>query len=168
MDRLNLLALMVALSAYLAGIRFATIGRLASLRSSETATRQTMKTFLRLLVLADAPLVIAGLLVTVDLFPNPLFGKPAPAWCLEWAYRIFVFAVSVLALLHGYSWIRAFLPTGTSSARSLDEELSQIEREKKVYLAAAERDTKAVEALKAAAALAAEKKRSAGTPTNGA
>lgn len=164
MDRLNLLALIVAMSAYLAGIRFATIGRLASLRSTDALKRRRMRRFLRFLIAADAPLIVAGLLITVDLFPNPILGKPAPAWCLAWAYRLFVLSVIILAGLHVASWLRAFQPAGShtpaAAIAALNEEAARFEAE-------TVRHRKELESLKSKAEVAQEQERqgaSARTP----
>lgn len=103
MDKLNLLALMVALSAYLAAIRFAVIGRLATVPPPMNAA--SLKRFLLSLIPADAPLVIGGLLLTADLFWAPLVGGAAPGWLYWLAQWLFVAAIIVLAIHHAISWI---------------------------------------------------------------
>ncbi len=106
MDKLNLLALMVALSAYLAAVRFAVIGRLAG--DPKPANPAGLKQLLVALIPADAPLVIGGLLLTADLFWTSLIGGPPPPslfWLAQW---LFVIAIVVLAIHHMVSWVITF------------------------------------------------------------
>ena len=102
MDKLNLLALMVALSAYLAAVRMTVIGRLGSTPAPNNP--QDLKTFLVLLIPADAPLVVGGLFLTADLFWIGVFGAQPPSWLFWWAQVLFIAAISVLAIHHIVSW----------------------------------------------------------------
>ncbi len=103
-DSLNLLALIVALSAYLAAIRFFAQERLASTLPPPNA--RALKVLLFRLVFADVPLVIAGVLLTWQLFEGPLQTSPGQtrSW---WVAFLFCVAVGVMALYHLLSWKRS-------------------------------------------------------------
>jgi hypothetical protein len=109
MDRVNhldLLTLVIALSAYLATIRLVVISRLAAEPPPRNAA--ALKTFLRTLIPADLPLVLAGVFLFLLIFWDDLFGGAAPGWfepAVVWAFFV---AVLVLVAHHAVAWVRSF------------------------------------------------------------
>lgn len=103
-DQLNFLSLIVALSAYLSAIRFYAMQRLAS----NPSNAKSLKAFLFRLVFADAPLVLAGVLLTVQMFFKPLLADPAPGESIAWWVSfLFCLAVVVLATYHFLAWVKS-------------------------------------------------------------
>ena len=103
-DQLNFLSLIVALSAYLAAIRFYAMQRLASNPSNAKA----LKKFLFKLIFADAPLVLAGVLLTIQIFFKPLLADPVPGESITWwVSLLFCVAVAVLAAYHFLAWVKS-------------------------------------------------------------
>lgn len=108
----DLLTLIVALSVYIATIRFVALGRLSELRTkaedqaTDTNTktalnkrRSDLRGFLLLLIPADAPLVVAGVFLTWH-----LLGSSAPAWARSSVPMLFGSAIVVLAIHHLVAW----------------------------------------------------------------
>lgn len=103
-DQLNFLALIVALSAYLAAIRFYAMQRLAG----NPSNAKSLKAFLFRLVFADAPLVIAGVLLTIQMFAMPLLADDNPGQTISWwVALLFCIAVGVLAAYHFLAWLKS-------------------------------------------------------------
>lgn len=106
-DHLNLLSLTIALSAYVGAVRLAVLGRLTANPPPQDTQKERLKKFLRLLIPADAALVLASFLTFLLIFWTDMFGGVAPA-CLNpaivWS---FFFGVVVLILHHGYSWYKS-------------------------------------------------------------
>ena len=102
MDKLGFLALIVALSAYLASVRIALITRLGSVPKPDHPKR--LKWFLVLLIPADLPLVVAGIFLAGDLFSKDLLGLEPATWLYPGAKLLFVIAVVVLAIHHFVGW----------------------------------------------------------------
>lgn len=103
-DQLNFLSLIVAHSAYLAAIRFYAMQRLAS----NPSNAKSLKKFLFKLIFADAPLVLAGVLLTIQLFLKPLLADPAPWQSITWWVSfLFCCAVLVLAFYHLQAWLKS-------------------------------------------------------------
>ena len=103
-NMLPLLSLVIVLSAYLATVR----GRLLDKMSEATGDKRTsLKNYLKLLLWAEVPLVLSGLLL---------------AWCLgcrlcgyvAWpevenaAFGTFYFAVLALAVFHAWEWVKTW------------------------------------------------------------
>lgn len=103
MDKLGFLALIVALSAYLASVRIALITRIGS--EPKPRHRWWLKLYVVSLIPADAPLVLAGLFLTAQLFSKDLSGPEPADWLYPAAKGLFVFAVGVLAAHHIALWI---------------------------------------------------------------
>lgn len=103
-DSMNLLALIVALSAYLAAIRFFAQERLAT--TPRPPNERALKVLLFRLVFADAPLVVAGLILAWQLFETPLQTDPCQtkSW---WVAFLFCIAVVVMAVYHFLSWCKS-------------------------------------------------------------
>ena len=101
-DKLNLLSLIVALSAYLAALRFYAIQRLAT----KPTNAQSLKAFLFLLVFADAPLVVAGVLLSLQLFWEPFctLSASSSSW---WVALLFLIAVMVMSVYHLAAWYKS-------------------------------------------------------------
>ena len=109
MDRLSLLTLIVALSAYLATIRLAAITLLMTLGPEKASRKKNIKSLLLGIMIADAPLVIAGLLLGLELCWNVIvFGAPPdPPGCLyRAAVFFFLFALFTLAAQHAVAWVK--------------------------------------------------------------
>ena len=102
MDKLGFLALIVALSAYLASVRIAVIARLGSTPQPDHPER--LKWFLVSLIPADLPLVVAGIFLAGDLFSKDLLGVDPAGWLYPGAKLLFVIAVVVLAVHHVVGW----------------------------------------------------------------
>jgi hypothetical protein len=103
MDKLNLLALMVALSAYLAAIRLALIQRLGA--EPPPTNPRGIKNMLLALIPADMPLVVGGLLLTANLFWTDLLGGAPPAFLYPAAGWLFVAGICILAIHHAVAWV---------------------------------------------------------------
>ncbi len=96
-DGSNLLAIMVALSAYLAAVKLALIGRLGSAPRPPRPGRQ--KALIVAMVPADVCLVTAGIALALLLAG---IGKPETNHLIA---VLFVFALGYLGLLHLCGWI---------------------------------------------------------------
>lgn len=102
MSKSDLLTLVVALSAYLAAVRLAVIGRLGS--QPPPKHPKTLKWFIVLLIPADASLVFGGLLLTADIFWKDLFCVEPTTRLYTVAVWLFAFAIFYLAIHHLVSW----------------------------------------------------------------
>lgn len=107
----DLLALIIALSAYLATIRLIAIDKMSPPRENEPPLsadrKKKIKQSLFWLTLADAPLVIAGLLLGLHLFFPNLFNRSAPDWMLTAAIWLFTVAGVLLVIYHFGAWYRS-------------------------------------------------------------
>lgn len=107
----DLLALIIALSAYLATIRLIAIDKMSPPKGNEPPLKperkKKIKQSLFWLTLADAPLVIAGLLLGLHLFFPTIFDRSAPDWMLTWAIRLFTVAGVLLVIYHLRAWYRS-------------------------------------------------------------
>ena len=95
-----LLSLIIALSAYVSGVRLAVIGRI------NKDNKAALKKFLRWLLTADIPLAVSGSLLFLKIFWADLFGGSAPNWLaptIVWTFFVGVFA---LACHHIALWIK--------------------------------------------------------------
>ncbi len=106
-EPLNLLSLIIALSAYTGAVRLAVLGRMTATTPPEEASKKRLQKFLRLLIPADVALVLASLLTFLRIFWKDMFGGEAPV-CLDpvivWSFFV---GVVVLILHHGYSWYKS-------------------------------------------------------------
>ncbi|MGV3590069.1 MAG: hypothetical protein ACO1PZ_00170 [Gammaproteobacteria bacterium] len=110
-DLIAFLSLIVGLSAYLATIRVRIIDKIGEC-GTDTAQQARKKKLHDLsvwLTLADAPLVIAGLLLFFHGFWAATVGlvidRPAaPSWFLPVAIWLFTLSIVVLAIHHAYAW----------------------------------------------------------------
>ena len=100
-EKIMLLTLVVALSAYIATIRFAIIGRLGSFDNEK---KRTWRKVLAGLIPADSPLVIAGIFLTIDLFLKDMINVDPPSFFYLGSLWLFFIAVIVLAIHHVLSW----------------------------------------------------------------
>ncbi|MCP9473425.1 MAG: hypothetical protein NNA30_11885 [Nitrospira sp.] len=105
-DVIALLSLIVALSAYVATIRLRLIDRIKNAQDEE---KKKLKTTSRLLTLADAPLVVSGLLLFFYAFWNNTLGlwffcAESPNWMLSWSIGLLTFALVVLVAHHMGAW----------------------------------------------------------------
>lgn len=118
-DKLTLLTLIVALSAYLASVRLAAIGRLSALSrelskdiygtplvtdSNKAISRRKddIGRSLKWLTLSDAPMIASGFLLGLHIF------YAAGERALMWSVYLFTFGGIVLMLLHGLAWVKTF------------------------------------------------------------
>lgn len=101
-QKIMFLTLIIALSAYIASIRFALI---ESLRSPKIKKRETRKRVLVGLIPADLPLVFAGIFLTIDLFLKDMINVDPPSFFYSGSVWLFSFAVLVLAIHHFLSWL---------------------------------------------------------------
>lgn len=106
-DAIALLTLIVALSAYVATIRLWLIDRIKKARDEEE--KKKLKTTSRLLTLADAPLVVSGVLLFFHGFWNNTLGlwfscAEPPNWMLSWSIGLLTFALVVLVVHHIGAW----------------------------------------------------------------
>lgn len=103
MDKSTFLAIIVALSAYLAAVRLALITLLG--RKNKPKDAWIIKLYLGLLILADAALIVAGGCMIVYFFGNTLFGwEPGESiyTCAVWAFGV---AFVILVVTHLVAWI---------------------------------------------------------------
>ena len=116
----DLLTLIVALSAYIATIRLVVIGRLSQLRDQAAAAtdatqwtklsdrRSVLRAFLLTLLPAEAPLVVAGVWLTLHLFGN------GPEWATNRVSVLFCWAIMILALHHLVAWFLSVTNAATA------------------------------------------------------
>ena len=107
-DPINLLSLVIALSAYVGAVRLAVIGRIGTNPAPTEAVKAKLKLFLRLLIPADVAFIIAGFLLFLRIFWSDLFHGLAPAGfdpIIVWS--LFT-VVIVLMLHHVFSWYNSF------------------------------------------------------------
>ena len=107
-DPINLLSLIIALSAYVGAVRLAVIGRMGANPPPAEAVKTKLKLFLRLLIPADVAFIIAGLLLFLQTFWSYMFAGAAPAnldCVIVWSFFV---GVVVLMLHHGFSWYKSF------------------------------------------------------------
>ena len=104
-ELLTLLAIIIALSAYLATMRGVLRERI---RGAPEARKQHLRVSLYLLILPDALLVISGLLLGLHIFYAylPGVGEP-PVWLLRRAIQLFIAGGLCLVVLHLVEWLRA-------------------------------------------------------------
>ncbi|HVT89440.1 MAG TPA: hypothetical protein VHD56_11350 [Tepidisphaeraceae bacterium] len=107
MTHFSFLQLVVALSAYISAVRLAVISRLTS--ANPPSNPESAKWFLVLLIPADAPLVVAGILLALDVFWLDMFQSSTPAALYTVAVWCFMFAVVVLAIHHLVAWINSLV-----------------------------------------------------------
>ena len=107
-DPINLLSLVIALSAYVGAVRLAVIGRMGANPAPAEAVKTKLRLFLRLLIPADMAFIIAGFLLFLRIFWSDMFHGVAPAWfdpLIVWSFFI---GIIVLMLHHGFSWYKSF------------------------------------------------------------
>jgi hypothetical protein len=97
-DLLALLAIVIALSAYLATIRLFAI---ETIRKKDADGRRRIHRDLRKLLLADIPMTMSAVFLGV----HALFW--VPDWVLWVGLSLFVVAGSVLFVFHIFAWIRS-------------------------------------------------------------
>lgn len=108
-DHLDLLSLIIALSAYVGGVRLVVYGRIGANPAPSAETKQRLKNFLRLLIPADAALIVSASCLFVRIFWDDLFGGAPPAGLdpvIVWSFFI---GVIVLILHHAASWIKSLV-----------------------------------------------------------
>ena len=105
-DSLTLFAIIIALSAYLATLRWLTIVRIG--KSVDNEDKQILKKSLQLITLPDVPLVISAVLLFAHIFWIYLLGTAAPDFLFTWS--VYLFAISFLTLIayHIIEWYKTF------------------------------------------------------------
>lgn len=110
-DVIAFLGLIIALSAYVASVRLWMIDRMT--RQNDGGKKRT-KLILKLLTLADAPLIVSGLLLFTYAFWDHtlklwlgLTGS-APEWLLSWSIGVFTFALISLMGHHIAAWRKSW------------------------------------------------------------
>ena len=106
-DVIAFLALIVALSAYIATIRLRLIDKIRE--TTDTDRKSELKLISFWLTFADAPLIISGVLLFFhsfwDLTIGLWFATPgAPKWLLPWSIGFFAFGGAVLVVHHAVAW----------------------------------------------------------------
>lgn len=107
LNQLPLLSLVVALAAYVGGIRLAVLGRINAAPPPQDVA--ALKRFLKRLIPTDFLLIVAGIFLFLKIFWSDLVGGiAAPMWfdtLIVWA---FFFATVTLVLHHVVAWYKAF------------------------------------------------------------
>jgi hypothetical protein len=98
-----LLSLILALSAYVATMRLRLIDQIKA--DSDPKRKNKLKRVSRCLTLADAPLIVSGVLLFFHGFWDNTLGlwisdPEAPGWMLPWSICVFTFAIVVLVGHH--------------------------------------------------------------------
>jgi hypothetical protein len=106
-DLIAFLGLIVGLSAYVATMRLRLIDQIKS--ATDDARKRNLKNFSLALTLADAPLVVSGILLFFHGFWDRTFGKWAgdpqpPDWMLTASVWLFTVAILNLAIHHSFAW----------------------------------------------------------------
>lgn len=101
-DLLTLLAIIIALSAYLATVRLFAIDRLTQL-AGDLQKRKKVHRNLRLLFVADAPMTVSAVFLGIYI----LYSN-APSCFLPTSIYLFTFAGLMLLIYHIYAWIKSF------------------------------------------------------------
>jgi len=103
---LTFFAIMIALSAYVATLRWIIITRIR--KSGKKVEKEKLKKSLRPIAYADIPLVISALLLFVHIFLINLIGITAPDFVFTWS--VWLFTISFLALIvsHIKEWRKTF------------------------------------------------------------
>lgn len=112
-NQLDLLILIIALSAYVASIRLAVIQRLAVTPAPTNA--ESLRSYLKWLLPGDIPLVVSAVVLSLNIFWQELvvgpfanvLGAHPPSWFSPLVVWLFVFAVLVLSLHHVAAWVRS-------------------------------------------------------------
>lgn len=103
MEPYQLLQITIALSAYLAAIRIATLNRIADKETTEDRKKKLVA-FLFWLVPADLCFVVGALFLLAHIYKPHLFGSFG---FLLWATRLFCAGVIVLSIHHGIAWVKS-------------------------------------------------------------
>jgi len=98
--KLGFLALIVALSAYIGSVRLAILNWLKRPKNDEQ--KKVLQGILFRMVFADAPLIFAGLSLTIDMVIEIIFGEEPLFFHL--AIWLFLVATLVLARQHMVAW----------------------------------------------------------------
>ena len=106
-DVIAFLSLIVALSAYIATIRLRLIDRIKE--TTDTTKKNNLKLISFWLTLADAPLIVSGVLLFLHAFWDETLGlwftsPGAPAWLLAWSVGFFTFGGLALVAHHIAAW----------------------------------------------------------------
>ena len=102
-DLLGLLAIVIALSAYLAAVRLFAIGAIKEASNDE---KRKIKTKLGWLVLADAPMTVSAVLLGLY-----TLWAPMPHWMLLTGIALFTFAGLMLLFFHTIAWMKSLFST---------------------------------------------------------
>jgi hypothetical protein len=100
--KLDLLALIIAISAYLAAVRLAIIARLGA--DPKPRRPNDLKLFILSLIPADLNLIVAGSMLAVVMFTEAQGGKASPRLS-NMVVPSFLFAVGYLVIHHLWGWI---------------------------------------------------------------
>ncbi len=105
---LNLLTLILALSVYIASIRFVIVSRLIAEPKPDNDHKAKYRRFLKWLLPPDVLFVIAGLLLFLHIYWSNLFGADLQAPSCLASIVIWCFFLGILCLMghHIYSWCR--------------------------------------------------------------
>jgi hypothetical protein len=114
----DLLTITIALSAYLATVRMFILQRLVALPEVELldateskkvkARKQELKKLLRLIAIADIPLILTVLLVCSYAFWPDLTGIAASIYVAKAAIVCFLVGIAILATYHIGEWKKSF------------------------------------------------------------
>ncbi len=103
-SKLDFLAVIIALAAYLAGVRLAVLGRLGS--EPKPTNPSSLKRRILFLIPSDFNLIISGSIVAVKLFYTNLI-PPEITWAGQFATFLFILAVVYLVVMHIWSWFES-------------------------------------------------------------
>jgi hypothetical protein len=101
-DLFTLLAIILALSTYLAAARFFLLGELKK-AAVGSPQRKGLHTYLRVLTLPDALMTFSGMCLGLNL----LFLN-APSSLVTWSIWLFLFAALILFGFHVYAWFKSW------------------------------------------------------------
>jgi hypothetical protein len=105
----DLLTIVIALSAYLATIRLLAIQRLNNSSISQDRKNE-LKGLLRLIAIADIPLITSVILLCVYLFWQDFTGVEPSVYLAKTAIGCFLISITLLGVYHFGEWKKSFKP----------------------------------------------------------
>lgn len=106
-NELDLLALIVGLSVYVATVRLLVIGRLMGDPAPGAAKAQAYRGFLASLVPADLTILAAGTILFLKIFWCDLFGGASPPWFPGAVVWLLFIAIVILIAHHVVGSLRS-------------------------------------------------------------